>query len=111
MTMSRNPNGTSRPFFDEIGTLFVTSPSNVTRSQNYWGGWQVNCAPAVTNGTHPGNFGSQNGGACDADSPMGFGPIDVSTLFGTECGVFTVRIEVWNGANPFQHSTCYLRGS
>jgi hypothetical protein len=108
MTLSRFSNGTGRPFFDEVGTLIVTSPTLVTRSQNFLGGWQVNCAPSTTDGNHPGNFGSANGSACGNTT---LGAIDVSNLFNGECGTFTVRIQLWNGANPYQHSTCYLIGS
>ncbi len=104
MLLSRNPTGTQRPYFDEVGVLIVTSPTSVVRSQNYIG-YQADCRRTTTLADLTG-YGGGNGSACGNDSP--FGATDVSALFGNECGFFTVRIECRNGFTPFGYSTCYL---
>ena len=109
MTMSRTSAGQFRPYFDEVGVLTVTSPTNVTRSRNFIG-WQNDCR--VVDGTtilpDLTGYGSGNGNPCANPSN---GPTDVTALFGNECGLFTVRIQVRNGFSPYGWSTCYLRGS
>jgi hypothetical protein len=107
MTMSRTSAGFFRPYFDEVGVLTVTSPSNVTRSQNYIG-WQNDCRVTTTTLPDLNGYGSGNGDPCANPSN---GPTDVTALFGNECGLFTVRIRVRNGFTPYGWSTCYLRGS
>jgi hypothetical protein len=105
MLLSRFADGTQRPYFDEVGTLTVTSPTSVVRSQNYIG-YQADCRGNTTLGDLT-DYGGGNGSACGSDSP--FGPTDVSALFGNECGFFTVTIECRNGFTPYGYSTCYLR--
>ena len=107
MTMSRTSAGSFRPYFDEVGILTVTSPSNVTRSQNYIG-WQNNCRSTTTTLPDLNGYGSGNGNPCANPSNT---PTNVTALFGNECGLFTVRIDVRNGFTPYGYSTCYLRGS
>lgn len=107
MTMSRTSGGAFRPYFDEVGILTVTSPTNVTRSQNYIG-FQNDCRSTTTTLPDLTGYGSGNGDPCANPSN---GPTNVTALFGSECGIFTVRIQVRNGFTPFGYSTCYLRGS
>ena len=111
MTMSRTSGGQYRPYFDEVGVLTVTSPTNVTRSRNFIG-WQDDCR--VVNGTtilpDLQGYGNGNGTPCDSANTA-YGPTDVTALFGNECGIFTVRLEVRNGFTPYGYSTCYLRGT
>jgi hypothetical protein len=104
MLLSRNTAGTLRPYFDEVGVLIVTSPTSVVRSQNYIG-YQNDCRRATTLADLTG-YGGGNGGACDSNTT--FAATDVSALFGAECGLFTVTIEVRNGFTPYGHSTCYV---
>ena len=106
MTMSRNANGSFRPYFDEVGTLYVTSPLGITRVQNFVG-YQSTCRRTPTEPDLSG-FGSGNGSPCSSPSNS---PTNVTPLFGNECGQFVVRLEVWNGSSPYGFSTCYLRGS
>jgi hypothetical protein len=107
MVISRTSTGPSRrPFFDELATIFVTNQvSGVLRVRNFIG-YQNNCRFALPTFADATGFGSGNGSACGTTTNPGF---DVANLFGSECGLFTVRIEVRNFSNPFGYSACFLR--
>jgi hypothetical protein len=107
MTMSRLSNGTARPYFDEVGVLIVTSPTGVVRSQNYIG-WQNDCRLVGATLPDVGGFGSGNGSPC---GPTNAAVQDVTPLFGNQCGLFTVTIQVRNGFTPYGWGSCFLRGT
>lgn len=107
MSISRTSAGQGRPYFDEVATFYVTSPTNVTRIQNFIG-WQNNCRFPNPTFADVGGFGSGNGSPCTNPGPF-LDPYPITNLFGNECGIFTVRVDIRNFATPYGYSTCFVR--
>ena len=104
MLLSRNTAGTQRPYFDEVGWMSVTSPSGTTRSQNFVG-WQNTCRLGAKLPDASASYGSNNGQPCGTTTNPA---TDISALFGSECGVFTVTLQVLNRISPYGYSTVYI---
>ncbi len=106
MWLARTSGNQYRPYFDEVGVLTVTSPTNVVRVQNLIG-WQNDCR--VTNPTFPDltGYGDGNGSPCGGANTA-LGPTNITNMFGSECGIFSVRLEVRNSFTPYGYSTCYV---
>jgi hypothetical protein len=104
MWLARTTGNQFRPYFDEVGVLIVTSPTGVVRTQNFIG-WQNDCRVASPTFADLTGYGDGNGTPCAGAANA---PTNVTNMFGSECGIFSVRIEVRNSYTPYGYSTCYL---
>lgn len=99
MRFARNSTGTQEPYFDELAVLSVTSPSGSTVVGNFIR-WQNDCR--VSGGT---DWALSSSSPCGSTSVAA---IDITSMFGSECGIFTVSIDVRNKYTPYAWSTAWI---
>ena len=94
VNLSSNSTGTGAPDFDELATVYVTSPTGITRSRNFIR-YQNDCRdPATT--------------VADWVASPFAAPEPITDLFGNQCGTFTVRVAVRNAYTPWSYATTYV---
>ena len=99
MRLSANSAGTQQPYFDEVGVITVTSPTGVVRIRNVIR-WQSDCRDS--SGT---DINITGGSGCGTQPTPA---LDITSAFGSQCGVFTVNIRVRNSYSPYGYSTCWI---
>ncbi|MFN8040951.1 MAG: hypothetical protein U0Q07_17175 [Acidimicrobiales bacterium] len=100
MLLSRNAAGTQEPYFDELGVLTVTSPTNVVVQWSFIR-WQADCAQGTKNVPLTSAADQQ---CSDTTLPA----VDITEMFGDECGVFQLRLEVINKFSPYGWGTTWV---
>ncbi len=93
--LSADSAGTMPPAFDELGLVEVTPPSGAANLVR----WSVRYFEAVCEL-------SRGPVSNTVLSPPG--PVDITAMFGTESGDFTVRVGVWNTFFPGTWSTVWV---
>jgi|SRR5687768_8980535 len=90
--LSSTSDGTGKMYYDELGTVVVTSPSGTTVGANYrW--WEPNCNTPGYPDVYQGTLPTQ---------------LDITNLFGSEHGVFTVNVRVVNAFQPYEWFTTWI---
>ena len=108
MWLTTSTSHTSGPYFDSVATLYVTSPLGVTTGRNYRY-WQANCLDDAW------PIANLNGlGYTHAAPPSrtvvvsGSQPFDITALFNSECGDFTVRLVIGSIEEPHGWNSAYV---
>jgi len=102
MRLSRDNAGIYAPYFDELAVIRVTPPGGGTPVVRNYYNYQRTCAdPAGPNIALP------TSSQCVV-APANAAAIDISAMFGTVCGQFTVQIEIRNGSTPTGWSTAWV---
>jgi hypothetical protein len=104
MLFSRDALGTSEPYADELVVLTVVPPpasGGTTQIQNFIR-WQNFCRnPANTLPDH----------VLTSNAPCGtttLPAVDITSMFGAACGIFTITALVRNTIDPFAWSTMWI---
>jgi hypothetical protein len=93
--LSADSAGTMRPVFDELGIIEVTPPSgsaNLVRWVVRY--WQDDC--------------DEERGSVSIEFFRPVAPVDITAMFGTESGDFSIYVGAWNRYSPGAWSTIWV---
>ncbi len=96
---SRNSGGNQEPYFDELAVLSVTSPLGVTVVRNFIR-WQNDCRDPAGS-----DVALSSANQCGSTSVPA---LNITSMFGSECGNFSVTIRIRNRYTPYGWSTAWI---
>lgn len=89
--LASNAAGTAGVTYDELGTLVVTSPTSTVKKANIIS-WEADCKDPTA-----------------PDISTGAGPVDITSLFGSEIGTFTLTMSLRSKYGVYSWTPTYVK--